>query len=217
MVTLQLRQIQISPGQRLDLQDVSWSEFEAILQELGEARNIRIAYSDGKLSIMSPLPEHEKAKVLIGDLVKILLEELNRDCESFGSTTFKRQDMAKGVEPDDSFYIQNYARMIGKGRVDLTIDPPPDLAIEVDLTSKTQTEAYAALGVPELWRYDNGRLQVEVLRQGQYVEMAESPTFLGWPIAAMVTDFVARSGVVGRSQAVREFRVWVRRFLAGAR
>ncbi|WP_346292820.1 Uma2 family endonuclease [Sphaerothrix gracilis] len=210
MVTLQLRQLQIPSGQRLDLQDVSWAEFEAILQELGEARNTRIAYSDGMLSIMSPLPEHEKAKVLIGDLVKVLLEELDRDCESFGSTTFKRQDMAKGVEPDDSFYIQNYARMIGKVRIDLTVAPPPDLAIEIDLTSKTQTEAYAALGVPELWRYDDDRLQIEVLQEGQYVAASESPTFPGWPIAERVNDFVARSREVGRSQALREFRVWVR-------
>ena len=210
MVTLQLRQLQIPSGQRLDLQDVSWAEFEAILQELGEARNTRIAYSDGMLSIMSPLPEHEKAKVLIGDLVKVLLEELDRDCESFGSTTFKRQDMAKGVEPDDSFYIQNYARMIGKARIDLTVDPPPDLAIEIDLTSKTQTEAYAALGVPELWRYDDDRLKIEVLQEGQYVAVAESPTFPGWPIAEMVNDFVARSREVSRSQALREFRARVR-------
>ncbi|NJL85479.1 MAG: Uma2 family endonuclease [Leptolyngbyaceae cyanobacterium SM1_1_3] len=206
MVTLQLDQIQIPLGQRIELTNVSWLEFEAILQELGQTRNTRIAYSNGILSIMALLPEHEKAKVLISDLVKVLLEELSVDCESFGSTTFKRQDMAKGIEPDDSFYIQNYAQMIGKDRIDLSVDPPPDLAIEVDLTAKTQTEAYAALGVPELWRYDDNQLQIAVLRQGWYVIAAESPIFPGWPILEMTANFMARSRTVGSSQALREFR-----------
>lgn len=124
MVTLQLRQLIVYPGQRIQLQEVNWNEFEAILDELGNKRACRIAYSDGILEIRMPSPRHEKAKVLIGDTVKILLEELNMDNECFGSSTFKRQDMAKGIEPDDCFYIENSAQMIGKDRIDLTVDPP---------------------------------------------------------------------------------------------
>jgi Uma2 family endonuclease len=146
MVQLQLRQLEVPPGQRVILQDVTWQEFEAILEELGEHRATRLAYDGGTLEIRTSLPAPEKAKVILGDLVKILLEELRIDCECFGSTTFKRQDMAQGIEPDDSFYIQNYAKMIDKERIDLTIDPPPDLAIEVDVTSRTQLSAYEALG-----------------------------------------------------------------------
>jgi Uma2 family endonuclease len=120
MVTLELRQLVVQPGQSIQLQDINWNEFEAILEELGDKRASRIAYSDRVLEIRMPLPAHEVDKELIGDMVK-------------------------GIEPDRCFYIRNYAVMIGKRRVDLTIDPPPDLAIEVDVTSKTGLDAYQSV------------------------------------------------------------------------
>ena len=137
MVTIQLRQLSVPPGHRIILHNISWQEFEEILTELGENRPSRLAYYQGNLEIKMPLPKHEVAKVIIGDLVKIILEKLELDCECFGSTTFKRQDMNSGIEPDDSFYIQNHVQMIGKEKIDLNIDPPPDLVIEIDVTSKT--------------------------------------------------------------------------------
>ncbi|MFN6541192.1 MAG: Uma2 family endonuclease [Nostoc sp. EkiNYC01] len=210
MVTLQLQQLSVPPGHRVILHDVSWQEFEAILAELGDHRATRLAYSYGTLEMRMPLPKHEKAKVIIGDLVKILLEELEIDCETFGSTTFKRDDMAVGVEPDDSFYIQNHARMIGKERIDLKVDPPPDLAIEVDVTSKTQLDAYEALGVPELWRYENGKLQINILQYGKYIESEISPTFSNLPIFEGIPRFVEQSRTLGRSPTLRAFRQWVR-------
>ncbi|MCY7272551.1 MAG: Uma2 family endonuclease [Phormidesmis sp. CAN_BIN44] len=206
MVTLQLRQIVVQPGQRLQLQEIDWGEFEAILDELGEHRASRIAYSDGILEIRMPLPEHEVDKELIGDMVKILLEELDINNECFGSTTFKSQTMTKGIEPDQCFYIQNHRVMIGKRRVDLTIDPPPDLAIEVDVTSKTGLGAYQALKVPELWRFENGRLKISVLQNGQYQEVDSSPSFLGFSIADLVNDCLDRARTEGRSQALKTFR-----------
>lgn len=215
MVTLQLRQLTVPPGHRVLFHDVSWREFEAILDELGENRATRLAYSKGTLEIRMPLPKHEKAKILIGDLVKILLEELEIDCEAFGSTTFKRQDMEQGVEPDDCFYIQNHALMIGKDRIDLTVDPPPDLAIEVDVTSKTQLDAYQSLGVHELWRYDNNKLQIYVLINGKYVESAVSLTFPNLPIIDAIPQFVIQSQRIGRSPSLREFRMWVREQIIG--
>ena len=132
MVALQLNQIQIAPGQQITLGGINWQDFEAILAELGDEYPSRIAYYQGILEIRMPLPKHEKAKVIIGDMVKILLEELALDAESFGSSTFKSQNNLAGIEPDDCFYIKNYQQMIGKDRIDLRIDPPPDLAIEVD-------------------------------------------------------------------------------------
>ncbi|NER98429.1 MAG: Uma2 family endonuclease, partial [Symploca sp. SIO1B1] len=141
MVTLQLRQLNVPPGQRIVLTDVNWSKFEEILQELGDKRRNRVAYAQNQLEIRMPLPEHEFDKEIIGDMVKILLEELEIERECYGSTTFKRRDMAAGIEPDNCFYIQNYRSMIGKRRLDLTVDPPPDLAIEIDVTSKTQLSA----------------------------------------------------------------------------
>ena len=210
MVTLQLRQLGVPPGHRVLFHDVNWQEFEAILEELGEKRPSRLAYINRTLEIRVPLPEHEKAKVIIGDLVKALLDECDRNWEPLGSTTLKREDMAAGIEPDDCFYIQNHAQMIGKTRLDLTIDPPPDLAIEVDVTSKTQVSAYQALGVPEIWRYENRKLQIYVLQAGKYVESQTSPTFPNFPIIEQISRFLEMSQTIGTSRALREFRKWVR-------
>jgi Uma2 family endonuclease len=145
-----------------------------------------------------PLPKHEKAKVLIGNMVTILLEELEIDNECFGSSTFKRQDMAKGIEPDDCFYIENAAQMVGKDRIDLMVDPPPDLAIEVDVTSKTGLDAYQALGVSELWRFDNGQLRISVLQNGQYQDANFSPHFPDFPIVETIAQFLEQSRTEGR-------------------
>lgn len=213
MVTLQFRQLVVEPGQRIQLQDVSWSKFEAILAELGDQRGSRIAYSDSLLEIRMPLPKHEKAKVLIGDMVKILLEEMDIDAECFGSSTFKREDMATGIEPDDCFYIENAARMIGKERIDLTVDPPPDLAIEVDVTSKTGLSAYRALGVPELWRFEDGTLQISLLQDGQYQTVERSPHFPGFPLVEQIPQFLTLSLTTGRSQTLKAFRQWVRQVM----
>jgi len=210
MVTLQLRQLVVYPGQRIQLQEINWNEFEAILDELGDKRACRIAYSDGVLEIRMPLPEHEVDKELVGDMVKILLEELDIDNECFGSTTFKRQDIAKGIEPDQCFYIENHAVMIGKRRLDLTIDPPPDLAIEVDVTSKTGLDAYQALGVPELWRLEDGCLRISLLQNGQYQDANFSPHFPDFPIMDGISQFLSRSQTEGRSQTLKAFRKWVR-------
>jgi Uma2 family endonuclease len=156
-----------------------------------------------------PLLEHEKAKIIIGDLLKILLDELEMNWEPFGSTTFKRKDMQAGIEPDDCFYIQNYARMIGKDRLDLTIDPPPDLAIEVDLISKTKLSVYEALGVPEIWRYKNQRLQINILQDGKYLQSLISPSFPNFPITEVIPAFISRSLTEGTSATLRAFRQWV--------
>ncbi|MBW4623559.1 MAG: Uma2 family endonuclease [Cyanosarcina radialis HA8281-LM2] len=215
MVAIQLQQLLVHPGQRIQLQGVNWSEFEAILDELGDKRASRIAYSDGILEIRMPLPKHEKAKVLIGDMVKIILEELDIDNECFGSSTFKRQDMAKGIEPDDCFYIENSARTIGKDRIDLTVDPPPDLAIEVDVTSKTGLDAYQSLGVRELCRFEDGRLRISLLENGQYRDANFSPHFPNFPIVDRLSQFLDRSKTEGRSQTLKAFRQWVREFAKG--
>jgi Uma2 family endonuclease len=187
MFTLQLKQIRVPAGQRIILEDVSWQVFEAILNELGEHRASRVAYSEGTLEIMAPLPEHERAKVIIGDLVKALLDELDLNWESLGSTTFKRKDISAGIEPDNCFYIQNYKLMIGKDKIDLTVDPPPDLAIEIDVTSKTQISAYQALEVPEIWRYESKKLEINLLQGEQYIKSLTSPTFPNFPSEKLFT------------------------------
>ncbi|MDF5730847.1 MAG: Uma2 family endonuclease [Rhizonema sp. PD38] len=210
MVTIQLSQLSVPPGHRVMLHDISWREFEAILEELGDRRATRLAYSRGTLEIRMPLHKHEIAKIIIEDLLKILLEELNIDCEPFGSTTFRRKDMTQGIEPDNSFYIQNSARMIGKERIYLEVDPPPDLAIVVDVTSKTQLDVYEALGIPELWRYEDGKLQINILQDGKYIELQFSPTFPNLPILEIIPQFVEQSRIVGRSSTLKAFRLFLR-------
>lgn len=210
MVTIQLRQLTVPPGHRIILHNISWQEFEEILIELGENRASRLAYYQGNLEIKMPLPKHEVAKVIIGDLVKIILEELEIDCECFGSTTFKRQDMNSGIEPDDSFYIKNHVQMIGKEKIDLNIDPPPDLVIEIDVTSKTQLDAYLALAVPEIWRYENDKLQINIWQDGKYIESVISPNFPNLPIAEIIPQFVEESRILGRSPTLKKFRQWVK-------
>lgn len=207
---LELRQLRIQPGQQLLLEDVSWQQFENILAELGEHRAARISYSHGCLEIMVPLPEHEKAKEIIGDVVKILLNELSINYDALGSTTLKNEKMSQGVEPDTCFYIQNQAAVIGKNRINLSVDPPPDLAIEIDLTSRTQLDNYQILGVPELWRYGKQGLKINFLQGGKYVESSCSPTFPDIPIIELVNQYVQQSQIIGSSQAIQAFRNWLR-------
>ena len=199
-------QMQLAPGSAIAIPNVSWEEFELILQELGEKRSARVAYCKGTLEIMVPLPEHELRKDLISDIVKTLLKKTARRYEPFGSTTFKRD--TAGVEPDACFYIQNYQRMIGRRRLQPD-DPPPDLAIEIDITSKTTLGAYEAIAVPELWIYDSGRLSIYLLRDG-YVKSIYSPIFPNIPLTQIIPATVERAWQVGSVQALEEFEVAMR-------
>ncbi|MEG3888645.1 Uma2 family endonuclease, partial [Microcoleus sp. herbarium19] len=190
--------------------DITWQMFETLLTELEESRASRLSYSKGILEIMVPLPEHEVGKVLIGNLVEALLEELGIEFWSLGSTTFKNENMAQAVEPDTCFYIQNEAAVRGKNRIDLETDLPPDLAIEIDLTSRTQLNNYEALGVPELWRYNGRKLEISVLQDGKYVKGDRSLQFPHFPIANLIPQYLEQSKTAGRNVAMKAFRSWVR-------
>lgn len=209
---LLLKQLDVQPGQRVLLRDVGWDEFEGILEELGEDRPSRLAYYKGTLEIMVPLPEHENGKENIGDFVKALLEEIDIEFVPLGSTTFKRQNIGSGVEPDECFYITHEAAMRGKRRINLNVDPPPDLAIEIDVTSSSEIKkrSYEGLGVPELWIYDGRTLEINVLRDGKYVKSTFSPTFPKFPIVEVIPQYVTKSQVDGRNTAIKAFRAWVR-------
>ncbi|MBD2773164.1 Uma2 family endonuclease [Iningainema tapete] len=208
---LEIKRLVVPPGQRVLLKDVSWQEFEAILEELGEQRAARVAYDHGILEIMSPLPEHEINKVLITNFIEILLEELDIEFLPLGSTTFKNQFIAQGIEPDNCFYIQNEAVIRGKDRLDLTVDPPPDLALEVDITSRTHPSIYEGLGVPELWRFEKGNLQINVRQEGKYVEFSSSPNFPNFPLTQVIPEYLKKCRSEGRNKTMRAFRAWVRK------
>jgi Uma2 family endonuclease len=207
---LELRRLEVPPGQRLLLQDVTWQEFETILEELGDRRGSRLAYDNGTLEMMMPLPEHEDDKEIVGDLIKALLEELDIEFRSLGSTTFKK-NQTQGLEPEQCFYIQNEAAIRGKKRIDLSVDPPPDLAIEIDVTSRTHPSIYEALEVPELWRFDQGKLQINVFQSGSsYALVAESPNFPSLPLCEVLPHYLADSKIIGRNKVLKAFRRWAR-------
>ncbi len=212
---IELEQIIFSPGERLLLKDVSWQQFESVLEALGEHRGSKLNYSQGTLEIMTPLLEHEKAKSIIGHIIEFLLDEFQIDYEPSASTTFKNSLMNKGVEPDESFYIASRNSILGKNKIDLTVDPPPDLAIEIDITSRTQFDNYQVLGIPELWRLTrDSTLQINILQQGQYIESDISPTFPQLPhLPDMIAKCLQESKMLGTSSALRNFKAAVRAFL----
>ncbi|OYE00467.1 Uma2 family endonuclease [Nostoc sp. 'Peltigera membranacea cyanobiont' 232] len=206
---LELKRIHVPPGQRVLLRDVTWQELETILEDLGEHRAARIAYDTGILEIMSPLPEHEDDKEIISDLVKSLLEELDIEFRCLGSTTFKNQAMAQGIEPDQCFYIKNESKIRGKKRLDLEVDPPPDLALEIDITSRTHPNIYEALKVPELWRFNKGKLQINVLQDGHYVESQQSLNFPRFNLVEAIPQYLKQSTIAGRNSTLKAFRLWI--------
>ena len=207
---LTFNQIVIPPGQSLLLKDIDWSTLEKLLEELGETRAARISYSRGMLEVMVPLAQHESDKEIIGNLVETLLEELDIDFWALGSTTFKNEPMARAIEPDKCLYIQHEAVVRGKKRIDLTIDPPPDLAIEIDISSRTHFDNYEKLGVPELWRYDGEHLEINVLQNGRYVTSTTSIHFPQLPLVEAIPQYVKQSQTVGRNAMIKAFRAWVR-------
>ncbi len=210
VLTLELKQIEVQPGNCLTLNNINWSKFEAILAEIGENRHSRIAYYQGTLEIRMPLPRHEKIKVLIHHFIVILCDELGSEWEPYGSTTFKKREMLAGIEPDDCFYIQNASQMIGMRSLNLSIDPHPDLALEVDVTSKTKISAYTALGVREIWRYENDNLQIWILQEGEYIQVENSPTFPNLPVISGISQFLEMSKTEISSTIRRDFRTWVK-------
>ena len=134
---------------------------------------------------------------------------LNIDFEPLGSTTFKNERMNQAVEPDACFYIKNYQAVIGKNRLNLESDPPPDLVLEIDITSRTYLDNYRQLGVPELWRYTQSGLQINLLQEGEYIESLSSPNFPQIPIIELINQSVKQSQQLGRSEAIRNFKNWL--------
>ncbi len=198
---------------RVVLYNISWQQFENLLQDLGESRAARIAYDDGNLEIMTPLPEHEHYKEVISDLVKDIADTLDLDYESYGSTTWKRESRMAGLEPDNCFYFQNEAVIRGRLDLDLRQDPPPDLALEIDLTSKSLNRfpIYARLGVPEIWCYDSGELKIYLLQNGEYIESETSLVFPSLPIREL-PRLIEEHRTEGRRAMRKAVRDWVRGF-----
>ena len=203
--TIPVSAIELTPGSAISIHNLSWQDFENILNELGEQRRVRVTYYQGKLEIVSPLALHERPHRIIADIVKAILEIQGRDWEDFGSTTFKRPEVA-GVEPDTCLYIQNASHVRGCTRMDLEVYPPPDLAIESDVTSKTTLDAYAAIGVPEVWIYSQRQLKFHTFQDGNYIEVSTSPTFPRLPLATLIPQWVQQAIDEGTSRTIRQIK-----------
>src|SRR4051812_18816466 len=159
--------------QRLVLYGVSWREYTRMLRAFQERPGFRLTYDRGTLEIMSPLFEHEIDADLLGRFVVVLTEELGLPLQAGRSTTFRRRRMRRGLEPDHSWWIAHAPQMRGKRRIDLQVDPPPDLALEVDVTRRSlnRMSIYARLRVPEVWRLSAQGLTFQVLQaNGRYGE-----------------------------------------------
>jgi Uma2 family endonuclease len=197
--------------QRVLLRNISWETYERLLEERGESRVPRFAYDRGDLEIMSPSSEHESVAYFVALLVAVLAEEMRINAYGVGSTTYRRSDIGRGFEPDASFYVRNEERIRGKPRIDLTMDPPPDLVVEADITSPSLDKfpIYARLGVPEVWRYDGVRATIFSLQEGAYVEAGKSVA-LPSLTSGVLTHFVEESTSLGSTDWLRRVRAWVR-------
>ncbi|MEZ2277287.1 MAG: Uma2 family endonuclease [Microcoleus sp.] len=193
------------------LKNISWRTYESLVNELAEQRGIRLTYDRGTLEIMTPSDPHEGNKQILGRFVETVTEELNIEIRSLGSLTCRREDLERGLEPDQCYYIENEAIVRSLKQIDLNQDPPPDLVIEIDITSSSinRMELYASLGVPEVWRYDGSRLIFYQLEGQEYVEREVSPHF-PFLSSSEIMGFVETQKNVGETSMIRGFRQWVR-------
>lgn len=200
--------------QRVTLYGISWQTYTRILAELGDHRASRLAYTQGVLEITMPSDRHETYKKLLERMIETLTEELHLPVKSFGATTLNRADLEHGAEPDSCYYIQHVHQIAGR-QVDLATDPPPDLVLEIDISSPSsrRMDIYGHLGVPEIWRYTGGQVRIYRLQDGEYVPCDLSPAF---PLVSttVVNQFLQQADTQDDTTFIRAWRQWVRQQLA---
>ena len=191
---------------RTVIENVRWETYVALADDR-RGSVPRMTYEHGRLELMSPEKEHEKIKSLLGRLIHASCDEREIEVESVASTTFRRQDLARGFEADESFYIANAEAIRAKEDIDLTQDPPPDLVVEVEITSPliARLELFAAMEVPEVWRHDGTSLGLFRLQGSGYESTQESLQLPGFP-ASLAEDFLSQRFARGETELVRQFR-----------
>lgn len=199
------------------LHDVDWPTYGRLLRVFAERPGFRLTYDRGSLEIMSPSSLHEREKCLLGRFVEVLTEEPGIPARAGGSTTLRRRRKRRGLEPDSCYWIASEPRIRGKRAIDLRVDPPPDLAIEVDVTrsSLNRMGVYAALGVPEVWRLTAQGLTFQVLgTDGKYAAGGHS---LAFPVVtpADLMSFLNLQSAQDDTSIAAQFRAWVRQRVAG--
>jgi Uma2 family endonuclease len=199
------------PEQKVILKGVSWETYERLLAEHAGESGTRFTYDSGVLEILVPSARHEKPNRILASLVEVLAEEMALNIESLGSTTLKRPDLLKGFEPDSCFYIQHAEAIRDNEEIDLTVDPPPDLVLEIDITSPSLDKfpLYAAVGVSEVWRYDGTHVTMYRLADERYVEIMHS-VVLPLLTTERATRFLEERKQVPSTVWLRAVRAWVR-------
>ncbi|NLX95920.1 MAG: Uma2 family endonuclease [Rhodopirellula sp.] len=198
--------VDLSPGIEVVLRHQTWADYEEVLEHRQDKAAIKVRY-DGRtqeIRLMAPLQKHGNQSHTLSNLVEALLRHAGRDWQGFDPVTLKRFGEA-GMEPDKCFYIERREGILGKERIDLASDPPPDLAIEVDATSTTGGEDYEPLRVPELWIYREDSLDIYLFDGQHYREVLQSPTFPGIPVCQLIPAYLRRAWEAGSSVALREF------------
>lgn len=197
--------------QHIVLENISWGFYERLLKEIGD-RPIRMNFDNGRLEIMSPLSEHERIKKFIARLLEMLTFILKIDMSSGGSTTFRHKDLRKGLEPDECYFFKNADRMRGVTRWNAKRHPPPDLAIEVDILSRSvdREPIYAALRVPELWRWDGAKLRCLHLNGDHYM-IREKSLSLPFLAPSELTPFILRFRRRAENAVLEELIDWIRK------
>ncbi len=199
---------------RFVIHDVGWEGYSALLDIVGDGHP-RIAYLRGSVEFMSPLIPHDRYKSRFGFIIEALTEELDIPRAALGSTTFRRQGADCGLEPDECYYLANHDKIGFKGRPDLDLIPPPDLAIEIDITNSLlkKLDIHAGLRIPEVWRFDGEELTVLLLGpNGRYTRSETSGAFPFLPLAELVR-FLLDESEPNETRWGRGFRTWVRETL----
>ncbi len=202
--------MRVPAEQRFRLSGVSWPTYLIYSDGLGP-RHVRVTDDQGEMELMTVSPRHERGKALLARLIGVLTEELGIDIIGCGSMTCRQEDFERGFEPDDCYWIAHVEAVRGHDDIDFAHDPPPDLAIEVEISRSTMNRLrlYASLGVPELWRWDGERLRVNLLGDdGEYHESDRSQAFPFLPVAELALFLTMRD--VTDTEVVRAFRKWVR-------
>jgi Uma2 family endonuclease len=198
-------------GRSILLEGISWRLYEQLLEEL-DGSHLKITYDRGRLEIMAPLPIHESIKKIAARVIEMYAAEAGIPIYGLGSTTFRREDLEKGLEPDECFYVANAPAVEGKETLDLTVDPPPDLVLEIDNQSRSinKQTIYASLGVPEIWRHDGKQFTyLRLDKHGKYVPASRSLAFPDFT-AADFNRFVEIGRKKRQHDAVKAVQQWVR-------
>lgn len=206
LITVSPETLSLEPGSEVILRQQTWEDYEDLLT-IRQDNNLPKLYFNAQtqeIRLMSPLASHGNRVDTLRDLVKALLRFEKKDWQCFDPITLKKLKRA-GVEPDTCFYLENRQAILGKERINLSVDPPPDLAIEVDFTSVTNLGSYTPLAIPELWIYCPGNLKIYLFENNNYQEKAQSNLFKNWDIKTLFPKYVEIAWFKGSSIALREF------------